>query len=46
MCCLAEVIQGITPAELQKALQGRTIKDALRKGKNLWLEFDDGPALM
>ena len=28
------------------ALQGRTVKDALRKGKNLWLELDEGPALM
>ena len=34
------------PAALAKALQGRTVKDALRKGKNLWLELDEGPALM
>jgi len=42
----AEVIQGIAPAELAKALKGRVVKDALRKGKNLWLELDEGPALM
>ncbi|KAK9826769.1 hypothetical protein WJX81_007673 [Elliptochloris bilobata] len=42
-----KVIQGVSPADLQKALQGKTIKDALRKGKNLWLEFHEGPpALM
>jgi len=42
----AEVIQGIAPAELAKAMKGRVVKDALRKGKNLWLELDEGPALM
>ncbi len=42
----AEVIQGIAPAELARALKGRVVKDALRKGKNLWLELDEGPALM
>jgi len=42
----AEVIQGIAPAELAMALKGRVVKDALRKGKNMWLELDEGPALM
>ena len=43
----AEVIQGVTPEELQNALQGRTILDAHRKGKHLWLELDgDSPAVL
>ena len=42
----AEVIEGIAPVALQEALQGRTIKQAHRKGKHMWLEFDQGPCLM
>ena len=43
----AEVIEGIAPAELQKALQGRTLLEACRKGKQMWLELDGGsPALL
>lgn len=43
---VAEVIEGIEPAKLQAALQGRTVKEAHRKGKHMWLEFDSGPCLM
>ena len=43
---VAEVIDGIEPAKLQAALQGRTVKEAHRKGKHMWLEFDSGPCLM
>ena len=43
----AEVIENIAPTELQDALQGKTLVEACRKGKHLWLELDSGsPALM
>lgn len=42
----AEVIDGIEPAKLQAALQGRTVKAAQRKGKHMWIDFDSGPSLM
>ncbi len=42
----AEVIQGISPKELQQALVGRTVRRSCRKGKQMWLTFDEGPALM
>lgn len=42
----AEVIDGIEPAKLQAALQGRTVKAAMRKGKHMWIDFDSGPSLM
>ena len=43
-CVHAEVIDGCTPEELRKALEGRTIVKARRKGKYLWLELDSpGP---
>jgi formamidopyrimidine-DNA glycosylase len=37
------VINGIAPSLLQESLTGRTIVDALRKGKNLWLHLDRRP---
>mgnify|MGYP000639140060 CR=1 FL=1 len=37
------VINGVTPALLQESLTGRTIVDAQRKGKNLWLHLDHRP---
>lgn len=41
------MIEGITPTELQDALQGKKMMEACRKGKHLWLELDSGsPALM
>ena len=42
----AEVIEGIEPAKLQAALEGRTVQQAHRKGKHMWIEFDSGPCLM
>ncbi|KAL3161192.1 hypothetical protein ABBQ38_009559 [Trebouxia sp. C0009 RCD-2024] len=41
-----KVIEGIEPAKLQAALQGRTVKAAQRKGKHMWIDFDTGPSLM
>lgn len=41
-----EVIEGIEPAKLQAALEGRTVKQAHRNGKHMWIEFDSGPCLM
>lgn len=37
------VIDGVASSALQKALTGRTIVGALRKGKNLWLQLDGRP---
>lgn len=42
----AEVIVGIEPVKLQAALEGQTVKQAHRKGKHMWIEFDSGPCLM
>lgn len=42
----SEVIEGVSPEELQTALLRRSIIDAHRKGKQMWLELDEGPALM
>ena len=45
--CIAEVIEGIAPDELQKMLTGRKLLRACRKGKHMWMELDGGaPALM
>ncbi len=42
-----EVIDGIAPRDLEEALEGRTIAEACRKGKQLWLDLgQDSPALM
>ncbi|DBA81023.1 TPA: hypothetical protein ACH3X2_007229 [Trebouxia sp. C0005] len=41
-----QVIEGIEPVKLQAALEGRTVKQAHRKGKHMWIEFDSGPCLM
>ncbi|KAL0050154.1 hypothetical protein WJX82_005296 [Trebouxia sp. C0006] len=41
-----KVIEGIEPVKLQAALEGRTVKQAHRKGKHMWIEFDSGPCLM
>lgn len=35
-----------TPATVSRRLQGRTVTAACRHGKQLWLEFDAGPALL
>ena len=45
-CPHAEVIEGIQPRDLEVAVQGRTLIAAHRKGKQLWFELDEGPALM
>ena len=45
-CPPAEVIEGIQPRDLEVAVQGRTLVAAHRKGKQLWFELDEGPALM
>ncbi|PNW77244.1 hypothetical protein CHLRE_10g428433v5 [Chlamydomonas reinhardtii] len=37
-----KVINGCTPDELRKALEGRTLLRAHRKGKYMWLELDNG----
>lgn len=34
------------PEELQEILQGRVVQAARRRGKQLWLELDGGPALL
>lgn len=42
-----KVIDGIAPRDLEAALKGRTIQEACRKGKQLWLDLGkDSPALM
>lgn len=41
-----KVIEGIEPVNLQAALEGRVVKQAHRKGKHMWIEFDGGPCLM
>ncbi|KAL0027583.1 hypothetical protein WJX77_012433 [Trebouxia sp. C0004] len=41
-----KVIEGIEPVKLQAALEDRTVKQAHRKGKHMWIEFDSGPCLM
>lgn len=35
-----------TPATVSRRLKGRTVTAACRHGKQLWLEFDAGPALL
>ena len=35
-----------TPATVSRRLHGRTVTAACRHGKQLWLEFDTGPALL
>lgn len=42
----AEVVVGVEPAQLQAALQGRTVRATARKGKHMWIDFDSGPSLM
>jgi formamidopyrimidine-DNA glycosylase len=42
----AEVIQDISPRDLEKRLEGRRLVAANRKGKHIWLDFDEGPSLM
>lgn len=41
-----KVINGIAHEELQRALEGRTVSEACRKGKQLWIKFDKGPSLL
>lgn len=42
-----KVIDGIAPRDLEAALKGRTIQEACRKGKQMWLDLGkDSPALM
>lgn len=40
------VIDGIQHKELQIALEGRIMSEACRKGKQLWINFDEGPSLL
>ncbi|RRT82050.1 hypothetical protein B296_00005071 [Ensete ventricosum] len=45
-CSVADdpkVIDGVSRADFESALVGRTIVAALRKGKNLWLRLDSPP---
>ncbi|KAJ1703610.1 hypothetical protein LUZ63_003389 [Rhynchospora breviuscula] len=37
------VISGVSPSRLESALVGRSILEARRKGKNLWLRLDEPP---
>ncbi|KAF3329559.1 formamidopyrimidine-DNA glycosylase-like isoform X1 [Carex littledalei] len=37
------VISGVSPLRLESALSGRSILEARRKGKNLWLRLDEPP---
>ncbi|XP_031480051.1 formamidopyrimidine-DNA glycosylase isoform X2 [Nymphaea colorata] len=39
----SKVVDGVSPAEFEKSLVGRTIIAAHRKGKNMWLELDSPP---
>ncbi|WOK98288.1 formamidopyrimidine-DNA glycosylase-like isoform X1 [Canna indica] len=39
----SKVVEGVTPAELEAALTGKTIIAAHRKGKSLWLRLDSPP---
>lgn len=39
----SKVIDGVTPAALQKALLGKKILETHRKGKHLWLQLDSPP---
>lgn len=40
------VYDGVTPAEVAKALNRRAFADMHRHGKQLWVELDRGPALL
>ena len=42
----AEVIVGIGLRDLEQALVGRTIREGCRKGKQMWIAFDEGPSLL
>lgn len=42
----AEVIEGVTPRDLEKQLTGRRAVAVNRKGKHMWFDFDQGPSLM
>lgn len=39
----AKVIDGVSPADFEAALVGKTIVAAHRKGKNMWIELDSPP---
>ncbi|KAG8379797.1 hypothetical protein BUALT_Bualt07G0126700 [Buddleja alternifolia] len=39
----SKVIDGVSPADFQAALDGKTIVAAHRKGKNMWLQLDSPP---
>lgn len=41
-----KVIDGILFEDLQTALKGRSLAEANRKGKQLWITFDQGPSLL
>ena len=43
---LAEVINDVTPRQLEAALVGRRIVIAKRRGKQLWMDLDTGPSLL
>ncbi|KAL4420824.1 hypothetical protein ABPG75_010480 [Micractinium tetrahymenae] len=41
-----KVINDVSPQQLQEALAGRTLVAAKRRGKQMWWELDEGPALL
>lgn len=41
-----KVIAGIAPRELERALEGRSLVAAKRRGKQMWWDFDAGPSLL
>ncbi|KAK2631003.1 hypothetical protein EUGRSUZ_L03570 [Eucalyptus grandis] len=38
-----KVIDGVSPADFQSALVGKTVVAARRKGKSMWLQLDSPP---
>ena len=40
------VFEGVPPAEVKCAVEGRTVRALRRHGKQLWFEFDGGPCLL
>ncbi|XAR67794.1 DNA-(apurinic or apyrimidinic site) lyase [Bertholletia excelsa] len=38
-----KVIDGVSPADFEASLLGKTIVAAHRKGKNMWLQLDSPP---
>ncbi|MEM7261160.1 MAG: DNA-formamidopyrimidine glycosylase family protein [Planctomycetota bacterium] len=40
------VFDGVTPDEVKRTIEGRRVESVERWGKQLWFEFDRGPALL